>query len=63
MGTVDRKSFFSWLSMMLDDIIFINNVFYHAGAHGSQPAPAERGSEPMAGVSRQGTSLNEMVKD
>lgn len=63
MGTVDSKLFFSWLAMLLDDIIFINNIFYHAGAHGSQPAPAERGSELMAGVSRHETGINEVIKD
>lgn len=55
--------FFSWLAVLLDDIIFINNIFCHAGAHGSQPAPAERGSELMAGVSRQGAGVNEVIKD
>lgn len=40
MGTVGRIFFFSWLAMLLDDII--NSTFYHAGPHGSQPAPAER---------------------
>lgn len=63
MGRVDSKLFFSCLAVLLDDIIFINNIFYHAGAHGSQLAPAERGSELMAGVSRQGTSANEVIKD
>lgn len=55
--------FFSWLAMLLDDIILINNIFYHAGAHRSQTPPAERGSELMAGVSRQRTSVNEVIKD
>lgn len=27
--------FFSWHAVLLDDIIFINNVFYHAEARGS----------------------------
>lgn len=63
MGTVDSKLFFSWLAMLLDDITFINNIFYHAGADGSQPPPAEKGSELMAGINRQGTSVNEVIKD
>lgn len=49
--------------MLLDDIILINNLFYHAGAYGSQTPPAERGSELMAGVSRQRTSVNEVIQD
>lgn len=55
--------FFSWLAMLLDDIILTNNLFYHAGACGSQTPPAERGSELMAGVSRQRTSVNEVIND
>lgn len=49
--------------MLLDDIILINNLFYHAGAYGSQTPPAERGSELMAGVSRRTTSVNEVIDD
>lgn len=56
------KLFFSWLAMLLDDIILINNLFYHAGAYGSQTPPVERGSQLMAGVSRQRTSVNEVIK-
>lgn len=58
------SNFFSpWLAMLLDDIILINNLFYHAGAYGSQTPPAEKGSELMAGVSRQRTSVNEVIQD
>lgn len=60
MGKVNIKLFFSWLTMLLDDTVFI---FYHAGACGSQPTPAQRGSELMAGVSREGSGVNEVIKD
>lgn len=63
MGKVNIKLFFSWLTMLLDDIIFINNIFYHTGARGSQPSPAQGGSELMAAVSREGSGVNEIVTD